>query len=228
MALLCLPLTDCGVDFCIQGVINQGTATGTGTIGGTNGCTVNNKMGNVTVQIAASAAESSPGPMSPNLLHLLVSVEGIEANADANAADDSPGWEELAPRLAVQPRLIDLLEVAGNSSGPASIGRAAIPAGAYRQIRLHLAPMNASISSAVTPDGIAHALVLANGSSYIRIGPQHIARGFFHVLPDTETKLTIEFDRFSSFIAPAGDGLRLAPEFTVDSTPADGAKISGR
>jgi hypothetical protein len=224
IVLLFLPLADCGVDYCIQGVINNGTAT----VGGNNACAVNNKMGNVTVQITASAADSSTGPMAPNLLHLLVSVQGIEANADASAADDSPGWEELAPELAGQPRHIDLLEEAGNSSASASIGSAAIPVGAYRQVRLRLAPMDAAMGSAVTPDGIRHALVLQGGSSYVRIGPEHIARGFFHVLPDTETKLSIEFNRFSSFVSPAGDRLRLAPQFTVDSASVDAAEISGR
>jgi Domain of unknown function (DUF4382) len=224
MALVCLPLTDCGVDYCIQGVINNGTAT----VGGNNACALTNKMGNVTVQIAASAADFSPGPMAPNLLHLFVNVQGIEANADASAADDSHGWEELAPELAGQPRQIDLLVEPGNSGRSGSIGSAAIPAGAYRQIRLHLTPMEAAMGSAVTPDGIAHALVLANGSSYIHIGPVQIAGGFFHVLPDAETKLSIEFNRFSSFIAPAGAGLGLAPQFTVDSAPADAVEISGR
>jgi len=224
IALLCLPLTDCGVDYCIQGVINNGTAT----VGGNNACTVNNKMGNVTVQLAADAANSSPGPMAPNLLHLFVIVQGVEANADASPADDSPSWEELAPELVSQPRQIDLLEVAGNSSGPALIGRAAIPAGAYRQIRLHLAPMDAAMGTAVTPDGIEHPLVLKDSSTYVRIGPEQIAGGLFHVLPDTETKLSIEFNRFSSFVAPAGDGLRLEPQFTVDFAPAGSASISRR
>lgn len=224
MALVCLPLTDCGVDYCIQGVINNGTAT----IGGNNACTVNNKMGNITVQIAASVADSSAGPMAPNLLHLFVSLQGVEAIADATAADDSSGWEELAPELAGQSRQIDLLEVAGNSSASASIGSTSIPAGAYRQIRLRLAPMNSGMGSAMTADGMEHALVLKDGASYIRIGPEHIAGGFFHVLPDVHTKLSIEFNRFSSFIAPAGDALRLVPQFTVDSAPADAANISGR
>lgn len=223
IALLCLPLTDCGVDFCIQGVFN-----GTGTVGSNNACPVNNKMGNVTVQIVAGAAGSSPGPMAANLLHLFVTVQGVEANADSSAADDSSGWEELAPQLAREPRQIDLLAEAGNSRVPASIGSAAIPVGAYRQIRLHLAPMDTAMGSAVTPDGIAHALALANDSSYIRVGPEQIAGGFFHVMPDAESHLMIEFNRFSSLVSPAGDGLRLAPQFTVDSTPAGAAEISGR
>jgi hypothetical protein len=222
IVLLSLPLADCGVDYCIQGVINNGTAT----VGGNNACAVNNKMGNVNAQIAASSADSSPGPMAPNLLHLLVSVQGIEANADASAADDSPGWEELAPGFAGQPRQVDLLEVAGNSSGSASIGSASVPAGTYRQVRLHLASMGSAMGSAVTPDGIEHALVLKDGSSYIRIGPKHIAGGFFPVLPDAETKMSIEFNRFSSFVSPAGDGLRLEPQFTVDFAPAVSASIS--
>jgi len=217
IAILTIPLTDCGVDYCIQGVINNGN--GTGSVGINTGCPLNTNMGNVTVQIATASMDASPGPMAPNLTHLFVSLRGIEANVDANAADDAPGWEELAPALASEPRKIDLLSSAGDASATGSIGSNAIPVGAYRQVRLRLAPMDAAMGSAVTPDGNAHALVLKDGSSFFHIGPAEINCGLFHVLPGAGTKVAIQFNRFASTISPAGNAVLLTPEFAILSSP---------
>jgi hypothetical protein len=224
-ALLCFTLIGCSGDYCITGIFNP-----TGIVTGTNNPCVNNKvLGNVSVRIA-SASVSTDGSMTPNLLHLFVTLQGIEAHPSAMATEESPDWEELAPDLAREPMQIDLLAHPVNSCATHRIPGAAVPAGAYRQIRMRLVPSRPAAGDAVpaasacgelgfhcavSPNGHIHPLTLVGGATNLRIPPEHISGGFFHVLPDTETQLTIEFNPFASFAVPSGDTVQLTPIFNV-------------
>src|SRR5271163_1321646 len=73
--LLCIFLVGCGGQYCIEGIFNPvGGVTGT-----TGGCSINKLTGNVSVRFSTPAV-SSDGPMAPNLQHVFVTLQGIEAH----------------------------------------------------------------------------------------------------------------------------------------------------
>lgn len=226
IVFMCVALSACVGDYCIQGVFNPGV-----TVTGNSGSCVNNKaMGTVSLRIAPTAA-SSDAPMAPNFLHLYVTLKGIEAHPDAIAPENSPDWEELAPDLAREPRQFDLLASPANSCATNRIPEAHVSAGAYRQIRLQLIPNHPSegdavpatnacgelgFHCAVSPDGQMHHLAFANGATSLSVSPDRISGGSFHVLPDMDTHLTIEFNSFASLAASSGDAIQITPAFTVE------------
>ncbi|HYL67876.1 MAG TPA: DUF4382 domain-containing protein [Candidatus Limnocylindria bacterium] len=233
---MCVVLSACGGDYCVIGIFNPG-----GVVSGTNNGCVNNKVtGNVSVHIT-SATASSDGPLAPNLLHLFVTVHGIEAHPDAMAAEDSPDWEELAPDLVREPMQVDLLAQPTISCATNRVHGTAVPAGAYRQIRLRLVPNrpavvdaipgknacgNLGFHCAVLPDGRTHTLTFNGGATSIRVAPDRIPAGFFSVMPDTDTHVTIEFNPFSSLANSSGDAIQLNPVFTVDTSPMCGTAMT--
>jgi hypothetical protein len=234
--LLCCALIGCSGDYCIIGIFNP-----TGIVTGTTAACVNKvAMGNVSVRVN-SAANSSDGPIAPNLQHVFVTLQGIEAHRSAVAPDDSPDWEELAPDLAREPIQIDLMAELANSCPTNGIPSAQIAAGAYRQIRLRLAPSRTASGEAVlaqnacgefgsqcaiSPDGRIHPLTFGEGTSLVHIAPDRISGGFFNVLPDADIHLTIEFNRFASFAMPAGDAVQLTPVFTAETAASCGASAA--
>ncbi len=144
--LFCFALNGCSGDYCIIGIFNP-----TGIVTGTNNPCVNNKaMGNVSVRFTAAAAFAD-GPIAPNLLHLFVTVHGIEAHPNATAPEDSPDWEELAPNLAREPMQLDLLAHSANFCATNRVSGALVASGAYRQIRLRLVPNHLAAGGAI-PD----------------------------------------------------------------------------
>jgi hypothetical protein len=193
-------------------------------------------MGNVSVRVV-TAANSSEGPIAPNLQHVFVTLQGIEAHTSAVAPDDSPDWEELAPDLAREPKQVDLMAELANSCPTNGIPGARVSAGAYRQIRLRLAPSRATSGEAflaqtacgelgphcaISPDGQIHPLTFGEGTLLVHIAPDRISGGFFSVLPDADIHLTIEFNRFASFAVPSGDAVQFTPVFTAETVASCG------
>jgi hypothetical protein len=228
--LLCLPLAGCG-DTCIviTGVIPASTS-----ITNPPTCNLGNANGTINLSIS-SAAMTSQVPTSPNLQHLFLSLRGIEAHPSAVADDDSPDWQELAPELMSRPVQIDLMSSStadGTSCLPHLVRGTVVRAAAYRQIRLSLVSDQPSAGDAV-PDqnacgsigfncavGVAgqkRVLAIESGDRPIRIASDHIANGFFRVLPDTDSELSIQFNPFSSLAIPSGEAVRVVPDFTADS-----------
>ena len=230
-----IPLANCG-DVCVAvfGVFPNTTST-------TNPptCKLGTASGSLSLQIN-SAPASSAVPMSPNLQHVFITVRGIDAHSSALASDDSPDWQELAPDLASQPVQLDLMAPAASPSGANSCALAAVRnsrvrADVYRQIRLRLIadppadnealPLEnkcagAGFNCAVTNDGQIHPLAFADGVQSLRVAPKQITNGFFNVLPDIETTLTIAFDPNSSLATPAGNRVKIAPMFSVAESAA--------
>jgi uncharacterized protein DUF4382 len=235
MLLISMPLANCG-DVCVSvtGIFLNTTST-------TNPptCKLGTASGTLNLQIN-SAPTSSAVPMSPNLLHLFITVRGIDAHPSGVAADDSPDWQQLAPDLETQPIQIDLMAAPASASGANSCALGAVRnsrvrADVYRQIRLRLIAdppaaneglplgnkcVEAGFNCAVTNDGQIHPLAFANGVQSLLIAPQQITNGFFNVLPDTETTLTIAFDPNSSLATPSANAVKISPMFSVAESAA--------
>jgi hypothetical protein len=67
--------------------------------------------------------------------HVFVTLRSIQLGLRASDDKNSPDWLELAPRLANEPRQIDLI---GNSM--ILLANANVPAGSYREVRLQFFP----------------------------------------------------------------------------------------
>ncbi len=125
---------------CVFGVVNPPNNSAT-IVGGSSlssvcsevapitGVTVGGSLGAGCVNCAASA----------QLTHVYLAVSGVELHPSAVADRNSPEWQEVAPELAEQPRLVDLVtnSTREEEAFPLEVsGR--IPAGAYYQVRLKL------------------------------------------------------------------------------------------
>jgi hypothetical protein len=130
----CLSLFGCS-NYCFVFVSNPGGTISTST----PSCQLNSANGTVRLRIAASPP--APNEASPaRMQHIFLTLRGIEASTSIIADDDSPDWRELAPKLAIRPEQIDLLAPSANSCDRNTFEDAAVPAEAYRQIRLRLSP----------------------------------------------------------------------------------------
>jgi Domain of unknown function (DUF4382) len=198
--------------------------------GGTSNCSLNQAKGNVHPRITSSLSSASGGQPA-RIQHIFVTLRGIEANPSATADEESSDWQELAPKLVNQPMQLDLLASRSDSHEPGTFEEVAVPADAYRQIRLRLSPNQPGASDSlqenscrsvglnciVTSDGVIRPLVLDSGLSQIQVSSDHIADGFFRILPDTTVNLKIEFNPQSSLFITTGEVVRFVPAFTVDS-----------
>jgi hypothetical protein len=228
--LLCLSLFGCS-NYCFVFVSNPGGSISTST--SAPSCQLNSATGTVRVSISASptASAASAEAVPAKIQHIYVTLRGIEAIASALADDDSPDWRELAPKLATQPVQLDLLARNADSCARSTFDDVALPADAYRQIRLRLAsdrpPTDASIpeesacggvglNCVVMSDGGVRALVLDRPSSQVQVPSDRISGGFFRVFPEATVNLKIEFNTQSTLIFSADDPVRLVPVFTVE------------
>ena len=225
--LLCLSLTGCG-DSCFIFVSNPSGGT---LAVGTTSCSLNNPNGTARPRLTSSV-RPTPADWPTTVQHIFVTFRGIEANPSAMADDDSPGWQELAPKLATEPIQFDLLAHNVDSCESNVLSDVALPADTYRQIRLRLssglAETNEPIpqenrcgsvgfNCIVKADGGTRALILSSQTLRVRIPPDQIAGGSFQILPGTAAPLTIEFSPSSSLVFPADGDVRLVPVFTVES-----------
>lgn len=224
---------------CILIVSDPGGGGGTISGSGPN-CSLNT----TTISLRVTSSPAPPAGNASSVQHVFVTLRGIEANPDADAAENSPDWQELAPKLAAQPVQLDLLATTGDSCDAIISERVAVPADSYRQIRLQLSPNqpdttesilqqnacgSAGLNCVVTSDGNIRPLVLSSESSQIPVSSDHIAGGFFRVFPEAPVNLKIEFNAQSSQFISADGAVRLVPAFTVDSqTPCESADGTDR
>jgi Domain of unknown function (DUF4382) len=222
--LFCLSFVGCS-NYCFVFVSNPGGSISTSS----PTCPLNNANGTVRLRVSVSPT-SSDESAPPTIEHIFVTLRGIEALPSAIADDDSPGWQELAPKLATNPEQLDLLAYNIDSCEKNTFEDFAVPADAYRQIRLRLSPNQPATSESVpeenacgsvgfncvvTSEGGIRPLALDTLSSQFRISSDGISNGFFRVLPDTAVNLEIQFNPQASQILAADEAVRLVPAFTV-------------
>lgn len=227
---------NCGGTSCIIAVWNFN-----GTISTGNGSCSLTTTANGKTTVRLSTFEAPTGaPIAPNLMHVFVTLDGIEANPGADAAQvNSAEWQELAPKLVSEPVQVDLMASGGTSCQSVPTWRATIPANQYRQIRLRLATESqnargpvlarnqcgsAGIHCVVTTGGEVRPLVFESSTPEILIPAGQIADGGFRVSPDAEVNLAMEFQSFASMAAPVGEAVQIKPVFSV--VPAGGYESS--
>jgi hypothetical protein len=223
----CLSFAGCG-DTCFIFVSNPSGGT---IVVGTNTCSLNKATGSVRLRLTSSVMPAA-GDWPASVQHIFVTFRGIEANPSATAGEDSSDWQDLAPNLETQPVQLDLLTHGDDSCERSTFGDVAIPADAYRQIRLRLSPNqpganepvpqknscgSVGFNCIVTADGGIRPLALNRQLPQVHIPPDHIAGGFFRILPETAANLAIEFNPHSSLVFSAGEAVLLVPVFTVGS-----------
>jgi hypothetical protein len=221
--LSCIAFAGCE-NFCVVGVVNPG---GSGVAAGTS-CPVPKQTGNVTLHLNSSVTPSAPTWPS-DVQHIFVSVRGIEALPANPTGDDSPEWQVLVPDLATRPAQVDLMARQTSSCGPGAFPEAFVSAGVYSQVRLRLVPNQPDASEPVPAENacgkIGFNCVIASSGAILplasddptelRIPPDHIAGGFFRILPDDHVRLAIEFEPRASLVLRSGDAAQLFPVFSV-------------
>jgi Domain of unknown function (DUF4382) len=195
-------------------------------------CSQGKPSGAINLRISSSVVSSS-APTAPNLKHIFVTFQGLEANPSATADENSPDWQELAPGLAKQPMQVDLMAQPADSCVANWIGPSLVPAGVYRQIRLRVVPNHPAAGDAmseqnecgdsglncvVTASGEIRPLTLGDAAPEIHIGQESLTDGFLRIFPDEETNLSIEFNPYSSAAVPSGEAVRVVPVFTATSS----------
>jgi hypothetical protein len=239
LAVLPLCLANSGCNSCYAGFWNGNQS---GIAFSNTSCPLTKATGAVTFQMSEAVPTSPSSVLSSSLAstrdaqHIFVTLRGIEAHASMTADEDSRGWEELAPDLAVHPMQVDLLALNVDSrllglSTSANVP-ATIPADEYRQLRLRLVPLNPTADD-VLPESNAcgsagwNCIVFAN--HYVRplefdgateefhITPGTGTENIFRVLPNGAIHLAIEFDPASSSTFASTTGARLVPAFRVAS-----------
>lgn len=242
IVLLSLGLAGCDSS-CVLIVSNPGGSGGTVSGNGPS-CSLNATNGTASVRIIGHALGAGDeasrlaghalraGDEASRIRHVFLTLRGVEANASAVARDESPDWQDLAPKLAAQPVQVDLFAAGGDSCEVGGFESAAVRADAYRQIRLRLEPNetdstepvleqnscgSAGFNCIVTSDGDIRPLVLARDALEIQVTPEHIAGGFFRVFSEASVNLEIEFDPEASQFIPTQGVVQMVPVFTVDS-----------
>ncbi|MDX3907935.1 MAG: DUF4382 domain-containing protein [Pigmentiphaga sp.] len=152
--------------------------------------------------------------------NVYVTVSKIRVNGNPDADESGSGWVDIPVTPA---RRIDLLSLTNGVL--ATLGKAALPAGEYQQIRLVLAPTagqpyaNAVVQTGGDGAEIALSTPSAAQSGYKIIRP-------FTVAPDTLTDLVLDFDACRSIVARGNGGFNLKPVVTAIPMVVSG-KIQG-
>jgi Domain of unknown function (DUF4382) len=227
--LLSYALAGCGGSYCIVGIFSpSGTTT---TMNPT--CPVGNETGNMAVTFGSALSASDSALLRTP--HIFVTLRGIDGLGAPMRGSDAPGWQELAPQLINRPVQIDLTTSAGSSCATGLLGSAAVPAGVYRQLRLHLVPNPSEVSawdttptlresacgadafSCFIPPNGSEQLLTWDDPGEVVIGSDHITDGFIRVLPESRVHVSIALDLGSSLVRPDGAGLRLLSSFSVSA-----------
>ncbi len=147
--------------------------------------------------------------------HIYVTVAKVRVNMSAQAGDNDSGWTDVA--LAA-PQKVDLLSLTNGVL--ADLGRNALPAGQYQQVRLVLAQNQGNtLANSIVPTGGTEqplATPSATQSGYKIITP-------FTVQPNTLVDLVLDFNACKSIVQRGNGTYALKPVVTATPTVVSGA-----
>lgn len=212
--------------------------------GGSNSTMSTPGLATITVSLS-----DPPSCMPPNgqFEHVFITVRSVQAHTSASATDSTPGWQELAPQLAIAPMQIDLFSTPQTTCILAQLGSASLPAGTYQQIRLILVS-NTPAAGAATPsqnacagNGFNCVVVSNNGSTSIhglelsseantglKIPPGQIVGGPITVSAGQSIDLNIDFNACASIVQEGNGTFRLKPTLTAGQVGANASGIGGQ
>ena len=192
---------------------------------GCSGSSGSSQKAFVNTSISDPPTCSAPsGPYS----HVFVTVTDVKIHASANAGPNDSGWVDLTPNLQNNPQQVDLLAQASTECFLAMLGsKTEIQPGTYQQVRVFLAPDNASIATSnrcsAAPGNPANRIVLAanNGiqpltltseaQTGLKISSGQIAGGNFTIGPGETKDLDIDFNACASIVATGNGTFMLKP-----------------
>lgn len=231
----CLGATGCGYT-CVVGFWNGSGAA----IGANNSaCPLAKATGAISVSLSSipyRASGFNSSISSPQAIqHIFVTLRGVQARENMDAAEGSSGWQELVPDLIVHPIQLDLLTLSEDRFRSDLLTDAMaptiVPANEYRQIRFLFLPAelsptdalpegnacgNAGWNCIILKDGSAWALAFGANESEIRFVPINRAQSFFRVLPDGLTSLSLQFDPASLVALRSAEAVRVISTFKVN------------
>lgn len=205
---------------------------------GTGGGVTGNGMGKTTVSISDPATCAGPdGPYA----HVYVTITDVQASTSATAGNSDAGWTDLTPKLASQPKQVDLLGQANNQCFLATLGDAQeLQAGNYQQIRLQLASNTTSVANnacassgsancvVLTADNSVHALQLSSeAQTGIKIPSGQIASGGFNIAAGQTKDLDIDFNTCASIVKEGNGQYRLKPVLHAGEVSTTSTSING-
>ena len=173
------------------------------------------------------AGNSAPAP--GQIQHIFVTLRGVDMHSGVVADSSSPDWQQLLPHLSGQPLQIDLLKGVEAPAAQRLLGEpTAIPAGAYRQLRVRFlandlaadalpesnACGRALYNCVVSQGGQIQPLVFDRAAAELRITSDRIVNGSLLILPDSFADVLLAFDLSWSLTSSDREGIRLLPTLT--------------
>jgi hypothetical protein len=196
-----------------------------------------------TVSVSISDPPSCKNP-NGNFEHVYITVRSVQAHLSASATDSTPGWQELAPQLAMQPMQIDLFSAAQTNCVLAQLGSASLPVGSYQQIRLLLVSNSPAAGDAlpstnacaghgsncvVLTDSSIHQLDLSSqANTGLKIPPGQMVGGPLQVSAGQSVDLNIDFNACASILQEGNGQFRLKPVLTAGQVSPNNSGIGGQ
>jgi len=202
------------------------------------GCGGSSTTRMATVNVSVSDPPTCAAPKGP-YAHVYVTITDVLIHQSSGANANDSGWVDLTPNLKNSPAQVDMLGLADSQCFLAMLGSAGIPAGTYQQIRIILAPNNASVSgnkcgptancvmltsSPTTPQPL---LLSSEAKTGIKIPSGQIAGGRFTVAAGETKDLNIDFNACASIVVQGNGQYRLKPVLHAGEISTASASVSG-
>ena len=205
--------------------------------GSSGSSTTNAASVNVMVSDPATCSGTSTG-----FSHIFLTITDVEIHASSTAGPNDAGWVDLTPSLKQNPMQVDMLAQANNQCFLATLGSTTeIQPGTFQQIRILLAPNNATVSGnkcgsaancvmlSSDPEGTPHTLLLSSESQTgIKIPSGQIAGGQFVVEPGQTEDLDVDIMACESIVAEGNGQFRLKPVLHAGEVSLTSSSINGK
>ncbi len=211
---------------------------------GSNTSAPGSGMGSATVSLSDPPSCAAP---SGDFSHVYITIRSVQAHISATADDNSPGWQELAPQLVLQPAQVDLLNLpASGACLLAQLGStSSLPVGDYQQIRLLLlanaAPNGpAPATNACAKLGQVFNCVVDKNNNFstldlssqantgLKVPPGQIVGGPIRVLAGQSVDINVDFNTCASLVPLPNGDFRLRPTLTAGQVSPNTTGISGQ
>jgi hypothetical protein len=204
---------------------------------GCSGNVTSNGVGTGMVAVQMSDPATCQAPSGP-FAHVYVTVSDVQAHTSSTASASDSGWVDLTPKLAKQPKQIDLLGPVTNGCFLAALGDPLeIQAGTYQQFRVILTDSTSGLSTnactgsancvALTGGGTSALQLSSETQTGIKIPSGQIANGGFTVTAGQTKDLDIDFNTCVSIVQEGNGTYRLKPVLHAGEVSTTSTSING-